>query len=216
MGFVGMGLKLYVYIFLFLFSLGARAETKDPFELIRRQQSDVLLKEMSTRPELIKAKNKNGENLLMAAAYEGDSVFLKKAGPKFDLNEKDHTGHTAIYYAVSNSQEKASLTLIDLGADLNLTYDKTLDNLLHVAARTGMTKVIESIFKKASGLLNQKNTLGETPLFEAVRASQSKSVKALLHAGADRNIRNKKNQVVTDIIDPVMDKKIYKLFKYTN
>lgn len=197
-------------ILLFLTSIVLAA---DPFTLIRRSDLKGLQTLLSQSPETYQKVNSNQETLLMEAAYNGDVPIIQFLTKKMDVNQKDKLGHTALFYAVSNSQEKAAMALIQLKADLQIKYDNAKDNILHAASRNGTLKIIDELISKAPELLNESNNLGETPLFEAVKSSQSKAARVLLKAGAKRDIKNKKNQALMDLIDPKMDKKMYRVLK---
>ena len=189
------------------------AQAADPFELVKRFNLSGLKALIEKSPELAKATNAHQETLLIVAAHVGDTKIIAYLLKKNDINQKDKTGHTALYYAISNAQEKAALALIAAKADLQIKYDANQDSILHVAAQSGNIKIGEELIVKLPELLNQTNANGETPVFEAVKSSQSKFARFLIEAGAKKDLKNKKNQAVLDLIDPKVDKKMYRIFR---
>ncbi len=191
------------------------AQGSDPFIMIRRGDLEGLRRILTQDGSLIDKTSEDHKTLLIDSAFRGNpkiAEFLIKKNPAL-IDRKDKANHTALYYAILNSQEKTALLLIENQADLTLLYDGPKNTILHMASRTEMVKVVEKLVKKSEKLLNQQNDHGEPPLFDAVRSSQTKVAGALLALGANKNIRNKKGETVTDLIDPQTDKKLYRLFR---
>lgn len=160
----------------------------------------------------LKAKNSNGETLLILAASNGHSpLVLWLLDQGVSANETDHEGGSALLYAVSSGDESIAKVLIDRGADLSKTYGANAEVISFEAARMGLTSTLEKILDKKPELLKKTNSLGETALHIAVRAAQSETLEVLLKKGVNRDIRNKKGQRAIDLADPKSDQSLIKI-----
>lgn len=121
-----------------------------------------------------------------------------------------------MFLAVSTGAPKEIVaTLLNAGAKIDQRDGEKKQTVLFEAVRLGHAEIISLLVKKDPKLVNVTDTDGETALFEAVRSAQSTAVTALLSAGADRKIKNKKGQVALDLAQPKSDQKIIEAFKKT-
>lgn len=93
--------------------------------------------------------------LLICAAIEGDTEYLKKAlDAVADVNEKDKCGNTALMYAASSGRTECVKALLDAGADVHEKNGNGKTALI-LAAEDGHTecvKLIEDHINKESKL----------------------------------------------------------------
>jgi ankyrin repeat protein len=87
------------------------------------------------------------------------------------------------------------------------------ENLLFEAIRGGNLEILQLLLKIKPDLVNDKNSDGETALFETVRSEQSAAATTLLKNGADREVKNNKGQRAIDLTDPKTDSKIISVLK---
>ncbi|ORY56009.1 ankyrin, partial [Neocallimastix californiae] len=80
-----------------------------------------------------------------------------------DVNEKDASGNTILYYAILNKHIGTVKYLINHGADVNCT-DNIGNTLFDNAISTGNKEIIISLIQSKNLLLNKPNCNGETPL----------------------------------------------------
>lgn len=134
---------------------------------------------------------------------------------KADVNARDKNGDTALHIAVRNNDRASGEILLAYGADvfypnvsgesalkaaltrlggrqdwvLNSNVIKSSDGAgntpLHLAAEWQLTTVVSFISEKG-GDLNARNANGETPLFNAVKADSSPTIKTMLSVTADK------------------------------
>lgn len=157
-------------------------------------------------------KNSSGETLLITAASSGHEKLVSWLLAKgLNPNEVDDGGGTALFYAVSAGEEKIAKLLVDKGTDLQKKYGVDEEVISFELARLGMTDLLKQVLAKNPTLLKQRNKKGNTALHESVLAAQSRSAAALLAAGLDRKIKNKKNQTAMDLIQS-SDKDLKKVF----
>ena len=178
----------------------------------RRGDSDTILKSVADAKSASQT-GPDGETVLMAAAESGDETSIRHLLDKgAAIDARDKNGKTAVLRAIGAGHESAARLLIARGAELGLRYGKKSETLLFAATRLGFKALIDDVLKKKPTLLNEINSEGETALFEAVRASQPGVVRALLRAGADQRLKNKKGQIARDLANPNADREILREF----
>ena len=134
---------------------------------------------------------------------------------KADVNARDKNGDTPLHIAVRNNDRASGEILLAYGADvfspnvsgesalkaaltrmggrqdwvLNSNVIKSSDGAgntpLHLAAEWQLTSIVSFIVDKG-GDLNARNANGETPLFNAVKADSSATVKVMLTGNPDK------------------------------
>lgn len=149
--------------------------------------------------------NEKGENILHLAAKNqamssgkselAHEVFQVFASYKQLLNAKDKTlGRTPLLIGASNRNVKFCELLLKAGAD-PLIVDNIKFNVLHCAYDASIVSMVAN-FKQ---LINAQDEDGETPLVRIIGGrSDTKYAEALLAAGADPNIKNKKGRNAFD------------------
>lgn len=132
------------------------------------------------------------------AAFNFDKmkVLIEKYPDAVDW--KTSYGSTALYPACIQGNEDFLVYLLDHGAKTD-TLDQFNDTPLHYAAHAGFLKAVISLLAH-SAPIDAQNSDGETPLMRAVEGYHPKeSVEALLAAGANPCLVNKKGETARNI-----------------
>lgn len=177
------------------------------FVAVYNNKTPEILKMLIAKGVDVKAKDKKGKTVLMAAADSGMvdmAKILIDSGA--DLNAKDQAGYTALMLAcLLDDKETADgrldvvKLLVDNGADVN-AKDNTGGTALGNAAFAGNSDMAKILIDKGADL-NAKGGGGLTPLMLACTETKSKSraagqekvVKLLIDKGADVNARSNNN-----------------------
>ncbi|XP_049943832.1 serine/threonine-protein phosphatase 6 regulatory ankyrin repeat subunit A-like isoform X2 [Schistocerca serialis cubense] len=122
--------------------------------------------------------------------------YLLKAGA--DLGAKDESGRTALHCAAARGLKNTTEYLLQYGACVDVR-DRWLQTPLHAAAQ-GNSEIV-GILAKASSDVNAADVYGCTPLHLAAQWFDISAVRALLNAGADKNIRNNEREAPRDVAD---------------
>lgn len=121
--------------------------------------------------------------------------FLVEIGA--DLDEQDHSGRTALMYAVEHMNKHPVVALLKHGADLSL-QDQHGDTALHRACRLreyGMhPRDIVEVLLGARADVNVKNLDGKTPVAVAMERNQSTIARLLIERGADVDSQDNRDQ----------------------
>jgi ankyrin repeat protein len=130
----------------------------------------------------------NGFTPLMAAASLATTKLkLRSGGLGLDVDEEG----TAV--AKSASIEISRL-LLSAGADINGKVHPVLGTALHIAVHRNQSDVASDLLAGAADP-NARNSVGETPLWNAVMKPERLNVlKLLLGHGADPNIRDNRGK----------------------
>ena len=131
------------------------------------------------------------------SSFEVVRLMLDK-GTSIDV--KDDMGRMAIHFAAARSIENFQ-AILGFGADVEVA-DKMGRTALHWASVSGMVHVVNCIISLSSGLVNQGDLDGWTPLLWAARGSnttqrklsssaQEEVIRLLLDRGADPCVRSK-------------------------
>lgn len=98
-----------------------------------------------------------GKTPLMMAAENGqtNAVELLVSSAKADLTLQDSTKNTALHLACSKGHETSALLILEKITDRNLinATNSALQTPLHVAARNGLTVVVQELLAKGASVL---------------------------------------------------------------
>lgn len=117
-----------------------------------------------------------------------DFLISKKA--QLDISPT-LTLHTALFWAIELENTDIAKVLIDAGAALDTHYGFQLKKHsrslqpMHLAAKHGMTAILQLLLKKIPEFINGLDDTGETPLFYAAKHGHTSSVQVLIDLGAD-------------------------------
>uniref|UniRef100_T1JBU6 Ion transport domain-containing protein n=1 Tax=Strigamia maritima TaxID=126957 RepID=T1JBU6_STRMM len=131
-----------------------------------------------------------------AAMFDHTRVveFLIKEGANVDAVDSEQ--RSAMLLAASRSAWSTVYLFLNAGADVNVR-DSSGRNILHyVVMNGGSLEAFSSKFEKSClhQLLNEKDTLGCTPLHYASREGKLRSTESLLRMGAIVNPKNNQNE----------------------
>lgn len=115
--------------------------------------------------------------------------ILKKSGA--DLNIKNSAGSTPLILAINLKREQAALTLIELGADVNVTDDNVGNGPLgYSCTNSDLFGVTEALIKNKANLNSQMKYVKKTPLMLAAEFGNKEAVKLLLSHGANSALQD--------------------------
>lgn len=136
--------------------------------------------------------------------------MLHLLNTKFNVNERDKSGYTALHYAARNNHANICKILIDKGADVNATTRAGQATSLHRASLAGHYDIVNMLLNANANILAQ-DADGRTALHRAVENGSYEIVKILLnHQPKLSFIKDSKNQLPVHL---TTDKDILKLFK---
>ena len=140
-----------------------------------------------------------------------DKEALERAlvdADEFQLERKDRQGNTALMVAVCSGNVEAVRILVEAGASTTVRYGGTKGGfpIMHAAAFNGRDEVLSYMIQRAKDAgknltvaLNQRHKAdGMAPLHRAawgVEERFTRTIKVLLEAGADHNLRSSSNQL---------------------
>lgn len=112
--------------------------------------------------------------------------------PSIDINLKDKSGSTALYYACTHLRKNIALLLLDRNADFTLQPDSYKSHsILQLAVKNGLDVVVQRILQEAPShdYINHVNRWEKTALTYAIQNKHVDIAQVLIRYGADpRNI----------------------------
>jgi len=146
------------------------------------------------------ARDSSGATALIAAAQVGDAAavaMLTRAVEGDGLNTRDHTGRSALFWAVANNHIQAAEVLIEYGAEIEATVESSGCTVLHIAVEHGHLDMISWLLKQSAAkwlLAATDKEYGVSALGVACACASNEAAVLLLEAGADPNIRDKRGR----------------------
>lgn len=129
--------------------------------------------------------NVDPQTLLAIAAYSNSVDCVKLLlDNEADPNLQNHNGHTPLHFvAFTGAAEVARVLLDRQNVDIHL---RAADGKtpLHIAAERGHCTVLKMLIDKGANV-NACDSLGETPLFGAIRGNHKNAADLLLRSNAD-------------------------------
>jgi ankyrin repeat protein len=131
-------------------------------------------------------------NALHCAAEAGCSTVIRQL-IEYGMNPNDteHYDHPPIYCTLDNDRSSAFGTLVELGADMNLS-------VFHQAIINGCFNVVDLILQRQWTQLESKTPLGIAAIHFAAGEGDVAIISRLLEAGADINILDSKGKTPLD------------------
>uniref|UniRef100_A0A8C6L4J5 Ankyrin repeat domain 44 n=1 Tax=Nothobranchius furzeri TaxID=105023 RepID=A0A8C6L4J5_NOTFU len=120
--------------------------------------------------------DQSGRSALMMAAEKGRAetveVLLTSAGASLSLADQD--GNTALHLACSNGKEECVLLILEKLSDASLinATNAALQTPLHLAARSGLKKVVQELLSRGASV----QTVDENGLTPALACAPSREV----------------------------------------
>ncbi|WKY09203.1 hypothetical protein Q1695_001959 [Nippostrongylus brasiliensis] len=110
--------------------------------------------------------------------YHETIDFFMDAAPHSAVDQKDRSGHSALFYAVTYGHFEAAKHLLDFGASPN-HQDHRLRTPSHCAAAKGQMRMLK-LLKQYNASFEIQNYRGDLPVHEAVQAGSRDVVEWLL------------------------------------
>ncbi|XP_070565863.1 putative ankyrin repeat protein RF_0580 [Ptychodera flava] len=202
-----------------LLKAGAHIELKDssgesPIQITKTNPNSQMLMVLRGEEPKPKVKTVKGEEKISISPEEQKFLTKIKAFQKSggDINDQDKDGKIPLHVSTTNNWISAVLFLLDEGAKIG-RLDKTGVTPFHVAAVMNHVKILQ-IFLDRGGDVNKVDEYGCTPLhFAAIGQDCLESVRLLLSAGADPNMRNKNGKTPMDLAVDGKRKEVVSLLK---
>ena len=139
--------------------------------------------------ELLIAKGATPVSTIHWAACAGDlekvKAFIEEGT---DIDAKDKSGETPLFYAVRADNSDVAKFLIAKGANVN-AKDSSGNTPLHFAPERAKNDVVELLIAKGADI-NAKSNNGETPLHAAIYFGRRKIAELFIAKGADVNAKH--------------------------
>ncbi|XP_072749840.1 ankyrin repeat domain-containing protein 16 [Anoplolepis gracilipes] len=136
-------------------------------------------------PKCIDDRSNNGRSALHIAAFHGheEVISLLVASCVNLLNEQDSSGSLPLHEAIKHGNLNTVKCIIHLGANVSLV-DNVGQTILHIAALTGNSEVVEFILEHKLIDVNCETSFGMTPLMAAQRNNHNDVIKILTRYNA--------------------------------
>lgn len=169
-----------------------QAATEDDLESVRQ-----LIKEGAD----VNAKEEDKMTALHAAVENGNVEIVREllqAGAK--VNARAESRRTPLMMLDNDATPELVRVLITHGAKIDSSDDEKSTVLINAANFNASSEVLHMLIEYGAEIDSQ-NDDGRTALMEAAFAENFESVKAILEAGADINLRDKENKTAFNLTD---------------
>jgi len=142
--------------------------------------------------------NRYGETPLCVAASKGNTVAVRvllAAGALPDLTGSDQL--TALSWAIFSNHQSTVRALIDGGANVRVLLQNRQTVLMKAAESLDDAELVRYLLGQGIDV-NATDTLGQTALMLAAEANHISDVKALLKAGADPSLHDRRGRAAAD------------------
>lgn len=143
--------------------------------------------------------NSYGETAIHIAAANDNYEAVKFLCINANLNSRTLSNETPLMVALKNRNERIADLLLAVHPELNVKESESGWNELIAASYRGYTKIVEKLLEKKVNLNEQDND-GGTAMWNAASNGYTEIVKLIVKAGADKEIRDKKNKVTSLIL----------------
>jgi ankyrin repeat protein len=169
-------------------SSGPQGREKELFEALRRGAGASVTRILASDVDLSIGDEFGDTPLMYAALNATPEIVQKLLDHKADPNQANGEGATPLMRAARDFR-KVRL-LLKAGAEVD-TKSANGRTALHVAARQPGTGTALQSLLGAGGDANARDARGVTPLMEAARAGDVRSMSLLVKHGAETNVRRK-------------------------
>ncbi|MED6138044.1 hypothetical protein PIB30_070624 [Stylosanthes scabra] len=148
---------------------------------ITKEDKDMMKNIVVKKQEWMHLKDKNGRVALHCAAatgYQEGVAYLLDICKSCSI-QRDNYGYLPIHLAAHGGHVEVVKMLLKYCPDPNeMLVDKSLNNILHIAAKSGKVDLVRYILKteELEKMINQKNMKGDTPLHVATKRGHPKIV----------------------------------------
>ncbi|MED6158837.1 hypothetical protein PIB30_036644 [Stylosanthes scabra] len=172
---------------------------------IMKEDKDMMKNIVGKKQEWMHLRDKNGRVALHCAAatgYQEGVAFLLDICKNCSI-QRDNYGYLPIHLAAHGGHVEVVKMLLKYCPDPNeMLVDKSLNNILHIAAKNGKIDLVRYILKtpELEKLINQKNMEGDTPLHLATKRGHPKIVYDLTwDSKVELDLLNLRKQTPLDI-----------------
>ena len=156
-------------------------------------------------------RNDQGQTLVMRAASQGDeSAILQLLESGADPNLLCKKGRNSLHYAAMSGQPEAINKLVEVGVKLQHKDSKGFDPMAF-SILSGSTAAVQAFIKAGSRLESKIN--GKTYLMMAVEKNDLNTVKVLLAAGVNLDLRDPKGLTASDLARKLKYLKIHQFIE---
>ncbi len=183
--------KKLIVLFAVLFTLISSSWADDIHKAAQKGDLAKVKELLEKNPELVNAKDQDGDTPLMYAATGGSiSMVQLLIAEGADIEAKNSAGQTSLLYAVYYGKKEVAEFLLVKGAQINY-QDRNGRTPLHYAARNGHRDAVEVLIKYGADL-DSCDRFGQTPFTLAFYYNRN------------------------DVLDLMMDKDIWEKIKEDN
>jgi ankyrin repeat protein len=177
-------MKRSTVIFPLLLALAVPARSQDVFELLRKGDIPAVKAMVEKNPQLVEARDSQGQTLLHYAAYGRDPgliFYLVDKGAK--IEGANAQAHTPLHIAAMNDRQEAAEALLERGAALETRDDYGRTALVLCARERGQAATARVLIE-AGADVNAADKFGSTALELAAWRGKTEFINLLLEKGA--------------------------------
>lgn len=146
-------------------------------------------------------RDSRGATRLMRALEENDTEKMQKLLNEAEINARDKSGQTPLFYAARHAQQPQIIhKLLLAGAD-NLATDKQGHTPLMNAARYNPNPAVTLVLARQGGLTPEQIRNKNEALFLAARHNTAAVIKMLLIAQASPSVTDRHHRHATDYLE---------------
>lgn len=178
------------------------AEVRSPLEFAIAAKSPETVKLILKYGADPSASCQLGLNSLMIASYNDDTAVVNVLlGSGVDINARADRGVTALMIAANEKKYEYAELFLRKGADPNLKMNNGLTALM---VAVGDDKLVRLLLKNGAAI-DAADETGQTAIFHAVEKGTVESVKALVDAPANLELKLKNGKSIMSIIEELSD-----------
>lgn len=142
----------------------------------------------------------NGRNILhFALEHRASKISKKLIEEEYKLNAIDSSGHTPLFIAVLNGNDKEIEYLLEKQIDLDIIDSLNGYAIMHYAIAKNDYELMDKLLKKGANPNTKSLVYNKTPLHLAVESNQGNIIELLLKSNATDTIKDINDNTVLDL-----------------